>query len=383
MKFGTFNMTAAPEGSSHAELYQNFVEMAIEAERLGFWSVWTTEHHFSSDKSYRPYDVTTEEYPVPAEYDLTGDPLTLLSYAAAKTSRLRLGTAVLCLPWDNPLRVVERTAMLDALSGGRVELGVGRGGPTPRAGEIFGVPTDPAASNRKFREEVDIIRKAWSGEPFSHSGEFYSLPPNLATLPHPVQAKAPLWVGSASDESAEWAAQQGLPYATIAWPLTIMEGYEHKRSIYLAAAEKANVDVSANENVCLLYCYCGESDAEAADTAFKYMQQFEYINEQHYQMFRNPGMGDQLLAGSGHASVREWADAMAQYAVDSHVIGSVDTVIERLKYHQDELGTNYVLLNMTFGLMPRDKVLASMRRISEQVMPHFPMAPTAIPSAVA
>ena len=93
MKFGTFDMTAAPEGSNHAELYQNFVEMAVEAERLGFWSVWTTEHHFSSDKSYRPYGVTTEEYPVPAEYDLTGDPLTLLSYAAAKTSRLRLGTA--------------------------------------------------------------------------------------------------------------------------------------------------------------------------------------------------------------------------------------------------------------------------------------------------
>ena len=117
----------------------------------------------------------------------------------------------------------------------------------PRGREV-GVPEDPAASNRKFREEVDIINKAWSGRPFSHSGEFYSLPPNLATLPHPVQAKAPLWVGSASDESAEWATQQGLPYATIAWPLTIMEGYD-KRYIHFAAAEKANVDVSANENV--------------------------------------------------------------------------------------------------------------------------------------
>jgi alkanesulfonate monooxygenase SsuD/methylene tetrahydromethanopterin reductase-like flavin-dependent oxidoreductase (luciferase family) len=380
VKFGTFAMTPALVDSDHAQLYRDFVDIAVEVERLGFWSLWTTEHHFSSDKTYRPYDASLDEYPVPGEYDLTGDPLTLLAYVAAKTSRLRLGTAVLCLPWDHPVRAVERAKLLDVLSGGRLELGVGRGGPTPRVGEVFGVPTDPSAANRKFREEVEILVTAWGGEPFSHTGEFYQLPPNLTTLPRPVQKSPPIWVGSASDESAAWAAQQGFPYATIAWPLTYMEEYKHKREVYLDAAEQAGVDVSGSPNVCLLYCYCGESDDEAETTAYEHMKQFEYINEQHYQVFRNPAAVERVLAGSGYDTIRAWADAMAQYTVDNHIVGGIDTVVERLKYHEEELGTTYVMLNIAYGLMPKEKAYASMKRIAEHVMPHFSAVPSAVSS---
>jgi alkanesulfonate monooxygenase SsuD/methylene tetrahydromethanopterin reductase-like flavin-dependent oxidoreductase (luciferase family) len=377
VKFGLFSQTAAPLGSNHAKLYEDFLDFAVEAERLGFWSLWTTEHHFSPDKTYRPYGASDTEYPVQAEYDLTGDPLTLLAYVAARTFQLRLGTAVLVLPWDHPIRSAERAAMVDVLSGGRLELGIGRGGPSPNVTAVFDVPGDPAAANRKFREEVDIFRKAWTAEPFTHVGEFYQFP-ELTMLPKPVQPKAPLWVGSASDESAIWAAQQGLPYATIAWPLTIMEGYKHKRKIYNDAADAAQVDVSDNDNACLLYSYCGESDQEAAEMAEYHMRQFMYINEQHYQMFRDPAAAKQLLTSVGFDTLSQWVDDMAVYPIKNHVIGSPKTVVEQLKYHEEELGLTYPLLNVGWGLMPRDKVIASMRRMSEEVMPHFSPATASV-----
>lgn len=377
MKFGLFSQTFSPVGSDPAGHYRQFVDYAREAERLGFWSLWTTEHHFSPDKDYRPYDASEDEYPVPAEYDLTPDPLTLLSYTAACTSQIKLGTAVLCLPWDHPLRAAERAAMVDVLSGGRLELGVGRGGPSPNVGDVFGVPKDPDASNRRFREQVEIFTKAWTGRPFSHQGEFYQFPDHLTMLPKPVQPAAPLWIGSASDESAVWAAEKGLPYATIAWPLTVMEGYRHKREIYLEAAARANVDVSGNDNACLLYSYVGESDEEAAETAERYMRQFMFINEQHYQMFRNPDVAAMVMKAFGVADPAEWLGQMSVFPIKNHVIGSAETVVAQLKRHEEEMGLTYPLLNIGWGMMPEEKVYGSMRRMAEEVMPHFTQAPAA------
>ncbi len=294
----------------------------------------------------------------------------MLAYTAAKTSRIRLGTAVVVPPWDHPIRSVERSAMLDVLSGGRLELGLGRGSPT-REGPVFGVPSDPEAAGRRFREAVDIVRKAWGGQPFTHEGEFYSFPPNLGLTPTPIQKEAPIWIGSASNDSAAWAAQQNLPYATIAWPLILMEEYKTKDDVYHAAADASGVDVSRNENIVLLYTYCGESDEEAAETSYEYMKQFQYINEQHYEILRNEELFKTYLDLTGYATPENWVHQNALYAVNNHMIGSAETIVERLKFHEHDLGLRYILMNHGWGLMPQDKAIASMQRIAEHVMPHF------------
>jgi alkanesulfonate monooxygenase SsuD/methylene tetrahydromethanopterin reductase-like flavin-dependent oxidoreductase (luciferase family) len=368
MKFGIFSMTHAPVDVPHAETYETFHQIVDAAERLGFWSIWTTEHHFRSKEEYRPFGAA--DYTRPAEYDISPDPFTLLAYSAARTKNLRLGTAVAVLPWDHPIRLVERAAMVDVLSGGRMELGIGRGSQT-REGPVFGVPAEPEAAARRFYESIDVIRKAWSGDPFTHEGEFYQLPPNLALTPRPIQRTAPLWLGSASDDSARWAGRNGLPYATIAWPLMIMEEYARKRDIYLAAAAEAGQDVSDNENVVLLYCYCGESDEEATETAYKHMRQFQFINEQHYEMLADEERFRPFREAMGFASPEDWVHGNAMYTAENHLVGSVDTVIERLKFHEEERGLRYVLMNHGWGLMPLEKSVASMQRIAEHVMPHF------------
>jgi alkanesulfonate monooxygenase SsuD/methylene tetrahydromethanopterin reductase-like flavin-dependent oxidoreductase (luciferase family) len=211
----------------------------------------------------------------------------------------------------------------------------------------------------------------------THVGEFYQFP-EITMLPKPVQPDAPLWVGSASDESAIWAAEQGLPYATIAWPLTIMEAYKHKRDVYNNAAAAAGIDVTSKDNACLLYSYCGESDQEAAEMAEKHMRQFMYVNEQHYQMFRDPAAAAAAMTALGFENLKQWVDEMAVYPIKNHIIGSPKTVVEQLKYHEEELGMTYPLLNVGWGLMPRDKVMASMRRMSEEVMPHFSPATASV-----
>jgi alkanesulfonate monooxygenase SsuD/methylene tetrahydromethanopterin reductase-like flavin-dependent oxidoreductase (luciferase family) len=370
VKFGIFSMTHAPVDVPHAEIYRQFLEIATEAERLGFWSIWTTEHHFTSPKDYWPFGVSADEYRPVAEYDINPDPLILLAYAAAQTSSIRLGTAVVVLPWDQPLRSTERAAMLDVLSNGRVELGVGRGSPT-REGPAFGVPADPEVAGRRFREQVQLVRRAWGGHEFSFEGEFYSVPAGLGLTPTPVQREAPLWIGSASNDSAVWAAEQGLPYATIAWPLMLMEEYKTKHDVYHAAAAASGVDVSANENIVLLYTYCGESEDEAAETGYEYMKQFQYINEQHYELLRDQERFGVYLEMTGYKTPENWVHQNAMYSVENHMVGTADTIVERLKFHEEDLGLKYILMNHGWGGMPQDKALASMRRISEHVMPHF------------
>ena len=106
------------------QVFAEGVERMVLAEELGFWSAWVTEHHFANDPEYLPYDAPEARYPA---YDLVSDPLTFLSYVAGRTSRIRLGTGVLVLPYDDPLRIAERAAIVDQLSGGRLELGIGRG----------------------------------------------------------------------------------------------------------------------------------------------------------------------------------------------------------------------------------------------------------------
>jgi len=116
------NHMNALSGADAGERYHRFVETAVEAERLGFRSMYVTEHHFASDPSYRPFDEPEDVYPS-TDSDIVVDPLSLHIFLAARTKTLRLGTCVVCTHWDHPIRIAERAALLDVLSGGRLELG--------------------------------------------------------------------------------------------------------------------------------------------------------------------------------------------------------------------------------------------------------------------
>src|SRR5262249_54553044 len=132
--------------------------------------------------------------------------LQLLTWLAARTTTLRLGTAVMVLPWHNPVLLAEQAAMLDLMSGGRLDFGIGKG---YRHTEFEGFCVPPEEARARFDEALEIILKAWKRERFSHEGRFWRFK-NVVVEPPPKQVPhPPLWTGAGSAASIQRAAERG------------------------------------------------------------------------------------------------------------------------------------------------------------------------------
>jgi len=189
MKFGLFGGARArggPAGDSHA--YHDFINYVVEAERLGFSSVFLVEHHFTG-------------------FGQVSASVNLLTYLAARTDRIRLGTAVVVLPWHNPILVAEQAATLDLLSNGRLDFGVGKG---YRSYEFSGFCIAPEEATERFEEAMEVIRKAWTTQGrFSYQGKRWRFD-NVLVEPSPIQQPhPPFWLGAGSADSIRRAAREG------------------------------------------------------------------------------------------------------------------------------------------------------------------------------
>ena len=189
MKFGLFGGARARGGpAGDSEGYHDFIRYVIAAEELGFSSVFLVEHHFTG-------------------FGQVSASLNLLSYLAARTSTIRLGTAVVVLPWHNPALVAEEAATLDLLSNGRLDFGVGKGY-RPYEFSGFCIPQDEATA--RFDEAIEVIRKAWTSKGrFSYEGNWWRYD-NIVVEPAPIQQPhPPFWMGAGSPESIRRAAREG------------------------------------------------------------------------------------------------------------------------------------------------------------------------------
>src|SRR4249920_3147839 len=154
MDIGTFLLMQSPSFRSSEEIYARAVEQAQAAESLGYRNMWLGEHHFST-------------------YGYLSRPCQFASYIAAKTTKLRVGTAVIVVPLHHPLIIAEEIAMLDILSGGRLDIGLGRGYQRYEF-ERLGLKLD--AGGKRWDESIDILLKAFEGRPFNYDGELFRIP---------------------------------------------------------------------------------------------------------------------------------------------------------------------------------------------------------------
>src|SRR5437899_2936212 len=191
MQFGLFGSAAARRGGPEfdsSEGFRDFIEYNIEAEALGFHSTFVVKHHFTG-------------------YGQVSATLNLLTWLGARTRRLRLGTAVIVLPWHNPVLLAEQAATLDLMSGGRLDFGVGKG---YRHSEFKGFGIAPEEAEPRFKEALEVILRAWTTRTrFSHHGRYWQfddivVEPPTAQRPHP-----PIWVAAASPPSIRRAATRG------------------------------------------------------------------------------------------------------------------------------------------------------------------------------
>lgn len=172
------------------EFYRELLDQAAHAEDLGYDSIWLSEHHFT-DEGYLPS--------IP----------TMLGALSERTSRVRLGTAVLLAPLHHPLKLAEDLAVADQLSGGRLDVGIAPGY-RPKEFTVLDVPKRERGS--RTDETIELLRLAWTGEQFSYSGRHFDFTDVVVTPPPAQQPGPPIWIGGSSVAAARRAARYGLAF---------------------------------------------------------------------------------------------------------------------------------------------------------------------------
>ena len=197
MKFGIFILPSWPEAetSHQGRIYQEAVEQIQYAEELGFDAVWLAEHHFT-------------------RFGIISSAIPFATYVAARTKTIRIGTGVSVLTFHNPIFMAEETAMLDVLSNGRLDFGVGRG---QVVYEYNNFKVEYDSRTQRFQEIVDIILGLWSTPGFTYHGKYYSVD-DMTIAPVPVQRPhPPMYLAvSRTPGSVEVAVSRNLPVFTSA-----------------------------------------------------------------------------------------------------------------------------------------------------------------------
>jgi alkanesulfonate monooxygenase SsuD/methylene tetrahydromethanopterin reductase-like flavin-dependent oxidoreductase (luciferase family) len=351
MRFGTYFFLQATPGRSAAEVITAEMDQMVLSEDLGFDSVWLTEHHFS-------------------DYGLSAAPSVLAATLAARTTRIRIGTAVYVIPFHHPIRLAEETATLDILSGGgRLVVGIGRGN---RPLEFVGHGIAQDDSRTRMEEGVEILIQAWTQPQVTFHGRHWNLD-NIAVQPQPLsKPHPPLAVAASSDQSVTWAATNGwrILSSGLGTPLPALK---RLHALYSDALVKAShpsatiADLLANW-VVTKHVYVADTDAQARREA-------EPHERWYLDSFARSLRADGLIGLS--ADVRQQAQQMAtrianrrweELIEDSLLIGSPATV--RAKAAELEAaGVGELVCWMNFGGLPVKKVRRSMQLFADEVMP--------------
>ncbi len=348
MKYATFTHVPWPEGLDSTRLLSNAAEQARLAEELGFGSAWIAEHHFT-------------------RYGVGSSALVIASYIAGMTSRIRLGTGVLIPTLHNPIRLAEDAATMDAISGGRLDVGFGRG---VYGYEYGGFGVDPATSQRHFRESVDIVQALWTSPEVSREGEFYSLnkvslAPPPAQMPHP-----PMYIAATrSPETLDYCISRGhnLCIAVVmdtAPALDLLKRFAEK-------CEAAGVDRPASEVPFFRYMHVAETTEEARRNVAPHL---EWVLDMLLWRGEFQGGGSEI-----HHSIDGWrrtrtnAPATLDYVFENRaIVGDPDYCVRRIELLK-RAGVRHLGCNFAIGGLSHEKATRSMELFAREVMPRVGM----------
>lgn len=258
--------------------------------------------------------------------------------------------------------------MLDVLSGGRLEYGIGRGF-LKYSHEIFGVNEDE--NHDRYHEGTDIIVKAWTSDgPFSYEGQFWQLR-DYTFFPKPLQKPHPPIYASGviTPESCVWAGRQGFHLAT-AFFVPIREQVQENIQLYRQALREAGHDPAERDVAGVFQMYCGESNEEArrngGDYVLNYYKFFSSLDQRSphaSRAFEHHGGGVSKIFSSV-----TYEDLDERNLI---LIGDPENLVARIRWAQEFYGTNYLILEVAQGGMPHKYVMPSLERFAKYVMPHF------------
>ena len=331
MRFGIFGSAQARRGGPDVDSgsgFKDFVEYNIEAEGLGFHSSFLVEHHFTG-------------------FGQVSATLNLLTWVGARTTTLRLGTAVITLPWHNPVLLAEQTATIDLMSGGRLDFGIGQG---YRHNEFAGfcIPMDEA--DERFEESLAVLRKAWTSDtPWSHRGKYWRfdnvvVEPPTAQKPHP-----PLWMGGGRPVSIKRVAENGCNL--LLDQFAPIEQIGERVALFKAECEARGrrfdpMSVAVTRSINVVTTAAERAKALEARLAAR---------RRVAQLAQTPD-GQNPSSILSYADTLEASEAGALYGTPDEIAAKLETL--------RAVGAEYVLLNSTGGA-------ATLRRFAAEVAPAF------------
>ena len=350
MKFGTDISVLAEPGRSDAAVLAEHLALGDLAEPLGFDSLFGLEHHFTG-------------------YSMSPSPLQLLTYYAGRTKRITLGTCVIVLPWQDPIRVAEQIAYLDLLCGGRCMFGFGRGAASAEyAG--FRVPMEEARP--RFAESAQLITKALRDEVFDWDGEYYQIP-EMSIRPRPMShPERRFYASSVSPESAEIMAKLGFGMMVIMqneW-VKAAKDIESFREIAMSVGH------APKPPLILTNVSVAESRDEAVERGEQYLgAKWDSIDD-HYKF-----SDGHLATVKGYESYGKMAKTyskmkdpavrkkMTEFYVSIQIVGTPDDCIQQMAELQQLTGTDHMVCDFSYGGMPHEQGELNMRMFATEVMP--------------
>ena len=350
MKVGMAMNMLYEEGRPDVAVVQEHFQSGDLVEPLGFDSLWALEHHFTG-------------------YAMSPAPTQLLAYFAGRTKRIQLGTAVIVLPWHDPIRVAEQIALLDIMCGGRCLFGFGRGAATTEY-EGFRIPMSEARP--RFAEAAQVIVKALRDEVFEHQGEFFKIP-RMSIRPRPIShPERRFYASSVSPESAEVIARLGFGM------LLIMQNEWQKcrEDIDKFHAMSQAAGFPPKAPIILTNISCAESRSEAEEKAFKYLGRKWQSIDDHYRF------SDGHLAGvKGYEAYGKTAKTYAKlkdpanlkkatdFYVSIQIVGTPDDCLQQLGELQKITGLEHLVAEFSFGNLPHHDSEKAMRLFADRALP--------------
>jgi alkanesulfonate monooxygenase SsuD/methylene tetrahydromethanopterin reductase-like flavin-dependent oxidoreductase (luciferase family) len=358
MKWGIFSLSQIPDQTARVEAFDADLRQFELAEELGYDKVWIAEHLFSN------YGVVTSTQ----------------VYAAAiaqRTKRLRIGTAVVVVPFNHPLRTASDFALVDILSHGRLDFGIGRAY-QPHEFRGIGVPME--CSREMFNEGTDIILKAWTEHRFSFHGEFWTIPESVEVLPKPIQQPhPPIYQATISPESFDQAARRGwhLQFASPFTYRTYREAWmdelrRHCRRYEAMCVEYGRAPKAARRML-LLPFFVDESGARARE-----------IFAPHVEWFYSKVTANQLAGAPDSGVVRGYELTMTEgrrtrelgylsfarlHRFGAAIADDPDTCVAKLREMKRRFGLTEFALWFNIGGIDPAHCERAMRLAAERVFP--------------
>jgi alkanesulfonate monooxygenase SsuD/methylene tetrahydromethanopterin reductase-like flavin-dependent oxidoreductase (luciferase family) len=353
MQFGWLTLALSPSPNEDATRIDQQIEQVCAAETLGFSDVWLTEHYFTGESVYN-------------------DALLFASALTMRTTRIRIGFAVLQMPFHHPVRLAVQLALLDNLSKGRIDVGIGKG-TVYNEYEFVGHGMRSDDSRERMAEAIEILERAWRETPLVYEGKYFRLRvPELR--PRPLQQPGPpIWRSVISPTSFRECGRLGIPILTARLPI---ERIKERWTLYEAGISEGGHDEMTREKLLAQAAlwrnvYVAESDAQAEDELSvlllrtrahmmhvrgEYNPTDFHIDPVMLNPWTDPAIGDD--------------EALAFVLATGSVFGSAARVREQVAALRDA-GVRHLLCQTGFGDMSHAQNLLSMRRFGEQVMPSF------------